>query len=209
MDLHQRLQQKVPDVEKNWAIVKELLQHHEFNLDDLAAMTGEDSKFYYTGEDPKLYYFNKDKADADFDAFKDDLYNSEISDQVIPGSDLTEDDIRRIFRTLFLGFFKDDLWATFVIYDRFQPLSDYFFDFNAAVRNSGNIQDLAHLANVNFDMAAVVYDRVYTYPDMKAQVFSLLQPEAKSVFLNHEGLKPWDLQRGQKREDMTRLYLKK
>lgn len=94
-----------------------------------------------------------------------------------------------------------------MIYDRFPQLGYYFSDFDSRLRYSKDIKDLAHLANVNFEMAAVVYDQVYTYPDMKAQIFSLFQPEAKSVFLNHQGLKPWDLQWGQKREDMTRLSL--
>lgn len=91
MDLHQQLRSQIPDVEKNWKIVKELLQCHELNLDDLDVITN---------ADPKFYYFNE--VDNDFDVFKDDLYNSEISDQVIPGSDLTEDDIRRIFRAVVL-----------------------------------------------------------------------------------------------------------
>lgn len=199
-ELHRRLHEQKRDVEANWAIVKELLIRHQFNVNDFQILGNQE-----------IYKFRN----VDDDTYNDQIFEltnslTEISfsDRIIPGSDLTEEDIHEIFAGEIFNETTVDLWAAYVINDRFSHLGEY--DLETMLIDSVKNEDysLARLANVNADFAALVYDQIYTYPDMMKKFIPLLEPRARLIFANHRGLKIRDLPRGLKREPQTIPTLK-
>lgn len=112
-ELHQLLSRpRINDVIM-WMCIRELLVRHQFNVADWEVLKTNEIKTY---ENPPDY------EDSDYDDFMEDLGEFQGSDRVIPGMDLTEEDIRRIFETL-VGDINDevisqDIWAAYVIFDR-------------------------------------------------------------------------------------------
>lgn len=217
-ELHQLLNRPNLKLIIMWMCVKELLIRHQFNMDDWEVLKRGRIDLSNDVDDNPY-------ERSELEQFWDDRGQFRASDRVIPGMDLTEEDIRRIFETLVSSPYDDidhdDLWASYVVNDRIfvDPLDDVE-NFHRALkfgdrfpiryfdRNNDTADEPAYLANVNSTMAKIVYDEIYTDPDRFKAVSKFLEPRARLIFDTHQGMKVKDLPRGLKREPPTIPSLK-
>lgn len=178
-----------------WVCVKELLTRHQFTSEDLQIFP--DAFENYGDEDEE-----EEENENIFDFYTQDLDEFNGSDRVISGSDLTESDIVWMFRYMRSNELREsDPWAFYVISTRFiahQDAKNLKYYLSAKIRY-GEFDRLAYFANVNSDLAKVVYHKIYTYPDVMAKIQPLLNFRSREIFRNHQGMKLRDLSPNQKR----------